>query len=249
MKMWFVIAFGIFFGVMAVIFSFDIKSERSKQEYFMIFIKVFLFVVLSFYFLQSNDTVKYIKSDYKKAYSILSSEEYTEKDIMKADLYLIKFSPGVSKDDSNAEKAAKNKYPHGKELSYFASAMYHGINHEYKRTLNCLDRIPDDYNGPFNEKILIYKKIINHTIELEQGISEMISVNESDENSLVVGDPEVKIKSVYGEIPVSEIISLPEHEGKLYIYGNTWIFTDNESIIAIENRSFKQPDSIKQQLT
>ena len=77
----------------------------------------------------------------------------------------------------------------------------------------------------------------------------MISVNESDENSLVVGDPEVKIKSVYGEIPVSEIISLPEHEGKLYIYGNTWIFTDNESIIAIENRSFKQPDSIKQQLT
>lgn len=247
--MWFVIAFGIFFGVMAVIFSFDIKSERSKQEYFMIFIKVFLLTVGLFYFYQSNDTVKYIKSDYKKAYSILAAEEYTKKDIMDADLYLIKFSPVVSKDDSNAEKAAKNKYPHGKELSYFASAMYHGVYHEYDRTVKYLDKIPDDYDGPFNEKILIYKKIIKHTLELEQSSSETIPETESDETALAVGDPEVKIKSVYGEIPVSEIISLPEHEGKLYIYGNTWIFTDNESVIAIENRSFKQPDSIKQQLT
>lgn len=246
--MWFVIAFGIFFGVMAVIFSFDIKSERSKQEYFMIFIKVFLFVVLSFYFLQSNDTVKYIKSDYKKAYSILSSEEYTEKDIMKADLYLIKFSPVVSKDDSNAEKAAKNKYPHGKELSYFASAMYHGIYHEYIYTVKYLDKIPDDYNGPFNEKILIYKKIIKHTLELEQGSAETISETENDENTLVVGDPEVKIKSVYGEIPMTERIFLPEHEGKLYISGQTWIFTDNESVIAIENRSYKKPDNLIERL-
>ena len=244
--MGFVIAFGIFFGVMAVIFSFDIKSERSKQEYFRIFINAFLFTVGSFYFHISNDTdpAKNIQRDYKKAYSILAAEEYTKKDIMDAHTNLISFSYISSKDASRAEKTAKKKYPHGEELSYFASAMYHGVYHEYNHTVKYLDNIPDDYDGPFNEKILIYKKIIKHTLELEQNSSETIPETESDETALAVGDPEVKIKSVYGEIPMTERISLPEHEGKLYIYGQTWIFTDNESVIAIENRNYQKPGNI-----
>lgn len=246
----FVIAFGIFFGVMAVIFSFDIKSERSKQEYFKIFIQAFLFTVGFFFYHISNDTdpAKNIQRDYKKGYSILAAEEYTKKDIMDAHTNLISFSYISSKDTSRSEKTAKKNCPHGEELSYFASAMYHGIYHEYTYTVKYLDKIPDDYNGPFNEKILIYKKIIKHTLELEKDSSETISETENDENTLAVGDPEIKIKSVYGEIPMTEKISLPEHEGKLYIYGQTWIFTDNESVIAIENNNYKKPDNIIERL-
>lgn len=99
----------------------------------------------------------------------------------------------------------------------------------YKAAYDAIDKVPPKYYGPLKDRITEDRQNIASMLEEVQA---EVKVEQEERNKKVyMGDPESKIRQVYGTpIKVNRTVTRGV-ERKQYVYSNLYIYTENGRVI------------------
>lgn len=113
------------------------------------------------------------------------------------------------------------KSPENTQLTLYADAKLAEKNNNIEMLELALETFPEDYSGDFADDIKQMKQ------NLPQQKQEL---EEKHKTQLFIGDPEEKIKQLYGEPDDVNTTNTGTNIHKQYVYGHTYIYTDNGKV-------------------